>query len=77
MFGARRCAVPAGLVAPHPTADDRSEPDEPARSADAAEPSTTQVVEEIEHARRHVFAAYVRARERARRLSALDDDHPQ
>jgi hypothetical protein len=62
------------LVAQHPTAGDRAEPGEPERSAEEPDTLTTQVVEEVERARGQVFAAYVRARERARRLGALDAD---
>jgi hypothetical protein len=58
------------LVAQDTTEDDRSEPEHPAAEPDIL---TIQVVEEVENARGRVFEAYVRARERARRLGALDD----
>jgi hypothetical protein len=62
------------LVAQDPTADDHSEPD---GSAEGSDTLATQVTEEVERARGQVFAHYVRARERARLLGALDDADTQ
>jgi hypothetical protein len=61
------------LVALEAPEDDPSEFERRADIGDGADVLTTQVAEEVERARGKVFAAYVRARERARRLSALDD----